>query len=197
MTVVVPTLTRAKPDHDVTAADFRGAMRQLVGGVSVITVGQGADISGMTVSSVSSLSMDPPSLIVAINRSASSWPLLLRDRVFGVNILTPDQLDIAERFTGKDGAKGKDRFAGAVWTTAQTGVPLLVDALVAADCEVEEIIERHSHGIVIGRVRDLIVSSPTAALAYWQGQYVGIGRDDDVAKLAEVGVPAAPRPCDI
>jgi len=197
MTIVVPTLTRAKPDHDVTAADFRGAMRQLVGGVSVITVGQGADISGMTVSSVSSLSMDPPSLIVAINRSASSWPLLLRDRVFGVNILTPDQLDIAERFTGKDGAKGKDRFAGAVWTTAQTGVPLLVDALVAADCEVEEIIERHSHGIVIGRVRDLIVSSPTAALAYWQGQYVGIGRDDDVAKLAEVGVPAAPRPCDI
>lgn len=197
MTIVVPTLTRAKPDHDVTAADFRGAMRQLVGGVSVITVGQGADISGMTVSSVSSLSMDPPSLIVAINRSASSWPLLLRDRVFGVNILTPDQLDIAERFTGKDGAKGKDRFAGAVWTTAQTGVPLLVDALVAADCEVEEIIERHSHGIVIGRVRDLIVSSPTAALAYWQGQYVGIGRDNNVAKLAEVGVPAAPRPCDI
>lgn len=197
MTIVVPTLTRAKPDHDVTAADFRGAMRQLVGGVSVITVGQGADISGMTVSSVSSLSMDPPSLIVAINRSASSWPLLLRGRVFGVNILTPDQLDIAERFTGKDGAKGKDRFAGAVWTTAQTGVPLLVDALVAADCEVEEIIERHSHGIVIGRVRDLIVSSPTAALAYWQGQYVGIGRDNNVAKLAEVGVPAAPRPCDI
>jgi flavin reductase (DIM6/NTAB) family NADH-FMN oxidoreductase RutF len=80
-----------------------------------------------------------------------------------------------------------------VWTTAQTGVPLLLDALVAADCEVEEIIERHSHGIVIGRVRDLIVSSSTAALAYWQGQYVGINRDEDIAKLAEVGVPGAGR----
>ena len=193
MTIVVPTLARAQPDHDIAAADFRRAMRHLVGGVSVITVGQGQDISGMTVSSVSSLSTDPPSLIVAINRSASSWPLLLRDRVFGVNILTADQLDIAERFAGKDGAKGRDRFEGAVWTTAKTGVPLLVDALVAADCEVEEIVERHSHGIVIGRVRDLIVSSPTAALAYWQGQYVGIGRDDDVVKLAEVGVPAARR----
>ena len=193
MTIVVPTFARATPDHDIAAADFRRAMRHLVGGVSVITVGQGQDISGMTVSSVSSLSTDPPSLIVSINRSASSWPLLVRDRVFGVNILTADQLEVAERFTGKDGAKGRDRFAGAVWTRARTGVPLLVDALVAADCEVEEIIERHSHGIVIGRVRDLIVSSPTATLAYWQGQYVSIDRDEDIVKLAEVGVPAARR----
>jgi len=193
MTVIVPTLVRATPDHDVTAADFRDAMRHLVGGVSVITVGRGQDISGMTVSSVSSLAIEPPSLIVSINRTSSSWPLLVRDGVFGVNILNADQLDIAERFTGKDGAKGRDRFRGAVWTTARTGVPLLVDALVAADCEVEEIIERHSHGIVIGRVRDLIVSSHTAALAYWQGQYVSTGRDEDIATLAEVGVPAARR----
>jgi flavin reductase (DIM6/NTAB) family NADH-FMN oxidoreductase RutF len=193
MTIVVPPIAPVRPDHDIAPADFRGAMRHLVGGVSVITVGQGQDISGMTVSSISSLSIDPPSLMVAINRSASSWPLLLRHRAFGVNILTGDQLNIAERFTGKDGAKGRDRFAGAVWTTAQTGVPLLVEALVAVDCEVEEIIERHSHGIVIGRVRDLIVSSPTAALAYWQGQYVSIDRDEDIVKLAEVGVPAARR----
>jgi flavin reductase (DIM6/NTAB) family NADH-FMN oxidoreductase RutF len=193
MTILVPTLVRAKPDHDITVADFRGAMRHLVGGVSVITVGQGQDISGMTVSSVSSLSIDPPSLIVSINLMSSSWPLLLRYGVFGVNILNADQVDIAERFTGKDGAKGRDRFKGAVCTTARTGVPLLVDALVAADCEVEEIIERHSHGIVIGRVRDLTVSSHTAALAYWQGQYVSTGRDEDIAKLAEVGVPGGPR----
>ena len=188
MTVVGPTL--AGTDQGVAAADFRSAMRHLAGGVSVITVGQGEDISGMTVSSVSSLSLDPPCLIVSINRTSSSWPLLVRDRVFGVNILNADQLDVAERFTGKDGAQGRDRFKGAVWTTAQTGVPLLVDALVAADCEVEDIIERHSHGIVIGRVRDLIVSSRSAALAYWQGQYLSIARDEDIAKLAEVSVPA-------
>lgn len=190
MSIVVPTFARAKPDHDIAAADFRDAMRHLVGGVSVITVGHGEDISGMTVSSVSSLSTDPPSLIVSINRTSSSWPLLVRDRVFGVNILKADQLEVAERFTGKHGAKGRDRFTGAVWTTAQTGVPLLVDALAAADCEVEDIIERHSHAIVIGRVRDLIVSPHAAALAYWHGQYVAVDRDEDVLRLAEVGVPA-------
>src|ERR1700719_1643463 len=154
-------------NREASAHDFRGAMRHLVGAVSVITVGRGEDISGMTVTSLSSLSVDPPSLIVSVNRAASSWPLLKRHGFFGVNILTADQLDVAERFAGKDGLKGADRFAGAEWVTRASGVPLLVGALAAVDCEVEEIVERHSHAIVIGRVLDLQVSKRTAALAYW------------------------------
>jgi flavin reductase (DIM6/NTAB) family NADH-FMN oxidoreductase RutF len=176
-------------EHQASSGAFRGAMRQLTGGVSVITAGRRRDISGMTVTSVSSLSVDPPTLIVSINRGASSWPLLKRYGIFGVNILTSDQIDIAERFTGKGGLKGTERFAGAEWTTRVSGVPLLVNALAAIDCEVEEIIERHSHAILIGRVRDLQVSSRTAALAYWQGQYVAIDRDEDAVRLAEVSLP--------
>ena len=138
---------------------------------------------------MSSLSVEPATLIVSINREASSWPLVKRHGAFGVNILTSDQLDIAERFTGKGGLKGAARFAGAEWTTRVSGVPLLVGALAAIDCEVEDIIERHSHAIVIGRVLDLQLSTRTAALAYWQGQYVAIDRDEDAVKLAEVSVP--------
>jgi flavin reductase (DIM6/NTAB) family NADH-FMN oxidoreductase RutF len=177
-------------DHEVSSDEFRGAMRHLAGGVSVITAGRGRDISGMTVTSVSSLSVDPPTLIVSINREASSWPLVKRYGFFGVNILTSDQIDIAERFTGKGGLKGAARFAGADWTTRASGVPLLVGALAAIDCEVEDIVERHSHAIVIGRVLDVAVSARTAALAYWQGRYVAIDQDEDAAKLAEVSVPA-------
>jgi len=176
-------------ESEVTSGDFRNAMRQLTGGVSVITAGRGRDISGMTVTSVSSLSVDPPALIVSVNRESSSWPLVKRYGFFGVNILTSDQLDIAERFTGKGGLKGADRFAGARWTTRASGVPLLVGALAAIDCEVEDIVERHSHAIVIGRVLDVAVSARTAALAYWQGRYVAIDQDEDAAKLAEVSVP--------
>jgi flavin reductase (DIM6/NTAB) family NADH-FMN oxidoreductase RutF len=176
-------------EAEVTASDFRNAMRQLTGGVSVITAGKGRDISGMTVTSVSSLSVDPPSLIVSLNRESSSWPLVKRYGFFGVNILTSDQVDIAERFTGKGGLKGADRFAGAPWTTRASGVPLLADALAAIDCEVEDVVERHSHAIVIGRVLDVAVSARTAALAYWQGRYVAIDQDEDAAKLAEVSVP--------
>jgi flavin reductase (DIM6/NTAB) family NADH-FMN oxidoreductase RutF len=173
----------------VSSTDFRGAMRQLTGGVSVITAGRGKDISGMTVTSVSSLSVDPPALIVSVNRTASSLPLVKRYGFFAVNILASDQFDIAERFTGKDGSKGADRFTGAEWTTRASGVPLLVGALAAIDCEVEEVIERHSHAIIIGRVLDVEVSARRAALAYWHGQYVAIDQDEDAVKLAEVSVP--------
>jgi flavin reductase (DIM6/NTAB) family NADH-FMN oxidoreductase RutF len=186
MNTAVRTL---KTDRDMPAAEFRGAMRHLAGGVSVITVGRARDITGMTVTSVASLSVDPPTLIVSINRESSSLPLLKRYGFFGVNILTADQLDVAERFTGKGGLKGADRFAGAQWTTRISGAPLLADALAAIDCEVEELIERHSHAIVIGRVLDLQLSSRTAALAYWQGQYVAIDQNEDAIRLAEVSVP--------
>jgi len=151
---------------------------------------RGDSLSGMTVTSLSSLSVEPPALIVSINRASSSWPLVKRYGFFGVNILTSDQVEIAERFTGKGGLKGADRFAGAEWTTRASGVPLLIGALAAIDCEVEDIVERHSHAILIGRVLDLQLSGRTAALAYWQGRYVAIDQDEDAAKLAEVGVPA-------
>jgi flavin reductase (DIM6/NTAB) family NADH-FMN oxidoreductase RutF len=165
--------------RDVASDDFRGAMRHLTGGVSVITVGRGTEITGMTVTSVSSLSVDPPTLIVSVNREASSWPVLKRHGFFGINILAADQLDIAERFTG------------AQWTTRRSGVPLLVGALAAIDCAVEEAIERHSHAIIIGRVLDMQASGHTAALAYWQGRYVAVDQDEDAARLAEVSVPLA------
>ena len=179
-----------KLDREVFSADFRNAMRHLVGAVSVITIGRGEDVTGMTVTSLSSLSVDPPSLIVSVNRSASSWPLLKQHGFFGVNILSASQRDIAERFSGKGGLKGAERFAGAEWTARAPGAPLLVGALAAIDCEVEEIIERHSHGIVIGRVREVqLARTDNSALAYWHGDYLTIDRDEDIARLAEVSVP--------
>lgn len=186
------SMFRIMPESTPVAPDFRSAMRHLVGGVSVITVGRGDEIAGMTVSSVSSLAIDPPSLIVSVNRNASSWPLLQRDRAFGVNILAASQLDIAERFAGKGGLKGAARFEGAEWRRRVTGVPLLAGALAAIECEVEELIERHSHAIVIGRVVHLDVGPAAAALAYWQGGYVTVDRDDDMARLAALSVPNPP-----
>jgi flavin reductase (DIM6/NTAB) family NADH-FMN oxidoreductase RutF len=184
--------------RDVSSDDFRGAMRHLAGGVSVITAGRGKEITGMTVTSVSSLSVDPPTLIVSVNREASSWPVLKRHGFFGINILAADQLEIAERFSGKGGLKGAERFAGAQWSSRRSGAPLLVGALAAIDCAVEETIERHSHAIVIGRVLDILdaqlrigASGHTGALAYWQGRYVAVDQDEDAARLAEVSVPPA------
>lgn len=177
----------------VPAADFRGAMRHLAGGASVVTAGRGRDITGMTMTSVTSLSVDPPTLIVSINRDASSFPLIQRLGTFCVNVLNADQLDIAERFAGKGGLKGADRFAGSDWSSSLSGAPLLVDALAALDCEVEEIVERHSHGIVIGRVREIRRAARNAALAYWHGQYVAIDHEEDAARMAQVSMSSPGR----
>ena len=177
-------------ERAASADDYRRAMRHLVGAVSVISVGCGDNVSGMTVTSVSSLSLDPPSLIVSVNRASSSWPLLREHRAFGINMLRADQIDIAERFSGKNGLKGAERFAGADWITRPSGVRLLSGALAAFECEAEEVIERHSHAIVIGGVGHVQLSTHNAALAYWHGDYVAIDREEDMARLADVSLPA-------
>jgi flavin reductase (DIM6/NTAB) family NADH-FMN oxidoreductase RutF len=178
-----------KIDREVSADVFKGAMRQLAGAVSVITAGRGNELSGMTVTSVSSLAIDPATLVVSVNRQSSSWPLLRTHGVFGVNILGADQQEVAERFSGKGGLKGSDRFAGSKWITLASGVPLLDGALAVFDCAVDHVVERHSHAIVIGRVLDLRETQGKAALGYWQGRYVALDRADEAARIAETGVP--------
>ena len=189
MNSIVRHMPDPKVHNEPLARDFRAAMRQLAGGVSVITVGRGSETSGMTVTSVSSLSVEPAALIVSVNRGASSWPILQRERVFGVNILAADQLAVAERFAGKGGEKGAERFAGAEWRKRMTGVPLLVGALAAFDCEVEDIIERHSHAVVIGKVLHVEAGQPAAALAYWQGDYLTVDGGEEMLKLAAMSAP--------
>jgi flavin reductase (DIM6/NTAB) family NADH-FMN oxidoreductase RutF len=191
MNSLVRNIRETKIGTVTTADNFRTAMRSLAGGVSVITVGRGNDLSGMTVTSVSSLSVEPAALIVSINRGASSWPLLQKHGVFGVNILSADHVDVAERFSGIGGLRGAERFAGSEWVSLVSGVPLLAGALAVFDCEVEHVVERHSHAIVIGRVLDLRVSPGKPALTYWQGQYIALDQNEDAARLADVSLPSA------
>jgi len=176
-------------ETDVTATRFRGAMRLLAGGVSVVTVGRDLQISGMTVTSVTSLSAEPPTLLVCVNRLASSWPLFQKHRAFAINILHAEQQDLADRFAGRHGVSGAARFEGIDWSTLVTGIPVLTDCLAAIDCRIEEVIERHSHAIVIGRVAAVRSAGRNAALAYWQGEYVALDHDDDAVRLAEVSLP--------
>eukprot|EP01037_Dinobryon_pediforme_P010630 gene10630-10701_t len=150
---------------------FRQAMRNLAGGVAIITVGQGEERTGMTVTSFSALSTEPASVLVCVNKSSSSYPVLLKERQFGASILGAHQEELAARFAGRHGLSGADRYKGGAWQCNETGVTLLADALAAFDCEVEELIERHSHVIVIGRVRSVRTTYGTSALLYWRGAF--------------------------
>lgn len=153
----------------VSAGDFRSAMRALVGNVSVITVGQGARASGLVVTSGISLSAEPALVLFCINRAASAHPLLAEYGCFGWSSLGAGHQAVAESFAG--GAKGAARFEGAEWETAVTGARLLCGAPAAFDCTVEEVTDRATHSIVIGRVQAIRTTPGAGALTYWQGQY--------------------------
>jgi flavin reductase (DIM6/NTAB) family NADH-FMN oxidoreductase RutF len=158
-----------------TQAMFKDAMRHMPSGVCVVTFGKGDERTGMTANSVSSLSVEPPTMLVSVNRSSSSYAALARSRVFGVNVLASEHRDVANRFAGRDGERGAERYAGRRWFTLNSGVWLLSGAVAAFDCEVEEVIERHTHAIVIGRVNGLVVPGGPSALVYWRGDYDQLG----------------------
>jgi flavin reductase (DIM6/NTAB) family NADH-FMN oxidoreductase RutF len=142
------------------------------------------------VTSLTSLSADPPRLLVSINRQASSFGLIERHRLFGVNILGSDQQALADRFSNAK-LKGRQRFEGAAWSVGPSGVPLLTESLATVECQAEEILERYSHGIIVGRPLSMELSHRLSGLMYWNGQYVEIDRDTDLDRLAEVSIPLA------
>jgi flavin reductase (DIM6/NTAB) family NADH-FMN oxidoreductase RutF len=177
-------------ETDEIERQFRSVMRRVAGGVSIITAGRDDDITGMTVTSLTSLSANPPRLLVSINRQASSFALIERYRLFGISILNADQQHLADRFSNAR-LKGKQRFEANTWSPGSSGVPLLGGSLAAVECQVEEIIERHSHGIIVGRLLSMELSHRLSGLVYWNGQYIEVDHDTDWGLLADVSIPLA------
>lgn len=170
-------MTEKTAEPAFSADAFRNAMRLLPGAVSVVTARSGDRLAGFTATSVTSFSADPPTLLVCINQTSSSWPILKEARFFAVNVLGACQDHVADRFSGRLGHTGDARYQGANWRHTES--PHLVDALVTFDCSVDEIIERHTHAIVLGRIRDVVTGDPSNALLYWRGQYERIGWTSD------------------
>jgi len=160
------------PDKSPDASGgFRLAMREFASGVTVVATGQGDGRCGCTATAIASLSMNPPSLVVCLNQATSTLAALRREGVFSVNILAGHQQDLAERFAGRDGAQGAARFAGGDWAPLTTGAPALFDALAVLDCRVEDIVDRHTHAIVIGAVEAVRLSGAPAALLHWRSHF--------------------------
>ena len=165
----------AVPDHPADADSLKAALRTLGGGVSIITAGEGEARTGATVTSATALSVEPARMLVSLNRSSSTWPVVERFGHFAINIAGADHEALANQFAGRGGLRGPDRYRGADWTTAVSGAPLLVNAAAAIDCIVEEAIERHSHVIVIGKVLAIRIGSGHSLL-YQDGRYHAVPR---------------------
>jgi flavin reductase (DIM6/NTAB) family NADH-FMN oxidoreductase RutF len=146
-------------------------MRGLVGACSLVTVGRGAEANGLVVTTGISLTAEPPMILACINRASTCWPLLARDGIFGWSALGAAHQAVAERFSGSTGIRGADRYAGAEWVDAPSGMRLLAGAPVAFDCRVAELIDRGTHSILIGQVLHIRAEAGQGALLYWNGAY--------------------------
>lgn len=163
------------PPSAADAGLLKQAMRRLVGGVVVVTAGIGEDRVGLTATSAASLSIDPPTMLVCVNRASSTWPVIARRRHFCVSILGAGHRAIAERFAGIGQVRGAARYLGADWTIMESGASGLTAAQAIIDCELDEVIERHSHAILLGAVREVRINPvESAALAYGGGRFIDI-----------------------
>jgi flavin reductase (DIM6/NTAB) family NADH-FMN oxidoreductase RutF len=156
--------------HHADSATFRHAMRALSSGVAIVACGEGDQRIGCTVTSLASLSLTPPTLFICLARSSSTLVALRETRAFSVNLLAARHEALAHRFSGRGGLHGARRFESVPWIALATGAPILADALAAFDCLIEEVIERHSHAIVLGAVVSLREGPDEPPLAHWRGQ---------------------------
>ena len=156
------------------SAAFRHAMRALSSGVAIIACGEGETRLGCTITSLASLSLAPPTVIVSLARSSSTLVGLREKGAFSISLLAARHQALAHRFSGHGGVHGARRFDSAQWITLSTGAPVLADAIAAFDCLVEEVIERHSHAIVLGAVVSLKEGSEEPVLARRRGDYAAL-----------------------
>jgi flavin reductase (DIM6/NTAB) family NADH-FMN oxidoreductase RutF len=155
----------------VSADMFKQAMRRLAAGVTIVTTRHGDVRGGLTATAVCSLSIDPPQLLVCVNRSAAAHALIAEGENLCVNLLTHRHHELAARFAGQTGILGADRFDVGRWGRLKTGAPVLEDALASFDCVVTEKVAASTHTIFIGRVVDVHLRASGRPLLYAGGAW--------------------------
>ena len=152
----------------VTPDEFRDALGRWASGVTIVTSRSGERVHGMTVSAFSSVSLDPPLVLVCADKSSDTCTLIAESGVFAVNILAHGQDALSQRFAAQvDEAR---RFEGIAVESAVTGAPLL-RGLASLDCTLVAAHDAGDHVIYIGRVEALRHSPDAQPLLYYRGAY--------------------------
>lgn len=150
---------------------FREAMARMGAAVSVVTSDGPAGRCGYTCTAVCSVTDNPATVLVCLNRSSAMNPVFKENAVFCVNVLSGRQRHLSLQFAGQAGVAMQDRFSDAGWAKMASGTPALQSAVCAVDCEIIEIKEVGTHSILFGRVIDLRVNDARDALVYCNRTY--------------------------
>jgi flavin reductase (DIM6/NTAB) family NADH-FMN oxidoreductase RutF len=152
----------------VSGDEFRRALSQFASGVTVVTtrdaIGQPL---GLTVSAFCSVSLEPPLVLVCVDKKASSYSGFLESRAFVVHILAEDQEELSRRFATKDPKK----FEGMIYRRGIEGIPVLEGAVATLECRLVQAYEGGDHTIFVGQVEGASVREEALPLLYFRGAY--------------------------
>ncbi len=160
--------------HLMTAAEradgLRAAMRAWTSGVTIVTASYGGEKHGMTVSSFTSISLDPPLIIISLQAVSRTHELVSKSQTFGVTILAADQKELSERFAGRAEESG-DRLDGLETETFITGAPFIKGGLAYLDCRVTQNIQSGMNTIFVAEVVAARGDNHEHPLVYHDRQY--------------------------
>ena len=154
---------------------FRQVAGSFATGVTIITSGQEGGYHGMTASAYTSLSLNPPMVLVCVDRGARTLGVIESSGCFNVNILASDQEDISRAFA-KRSEPGEDGMRDVVYTLGKLGCPLIKGALASFECRVALRYDGGDHVIFVGAVEDGSIEEEAEPLLYFQGKYRALSK---------------------
>ncbi|MCG3873369.1 flavin reductase [Psychrobacter sp. Ps7] len=160
----------------IEATDFRDGMSLLTTAVNVITTEGSAGTHGFTASAVCSVTDTPPTLLVCMNQTSRSHAHFIENKTLSVNVLGAQHESISNAFASK--LSSQERFEYGSWSQLKTGAPLLEDALVSFDCEIEDIQQVGTHSVFMCRVVAIRQSEQEESLVYFNRAYSRVGQVD-------------------
>lgn len=156
----------------IDPSTFRAVMGRFASGVTVVTTCEGSRRLGITVNAFTSVSLDPPLVLICIDRSSRLHDILLRTRIFAVNFLSEDQARVSTCFASPSKER-YDTFCGVASHTEATGAPVFDESLGFVDCRIVDVYPGGDHSIVVGRVEALAMSDGEPLL-YFRSHYLNL-----------------------
>ena len=160
----------------IDAALFRQALSYFASGVTIVTTFYENTPYGLTVSSFTSVSLEPRLVLVCLDKHTRNYTALTASGVVGINILAANQQQLSQHFAGRN----KDDWSAIEYSPGTHQVPLLTGALVQLECRVAELLPGGDHTIVVGEILEAhIPAEQTAPLLYYRGAYQQLAAQTD------------------
>lgn len=150
---------------------YREAMSRLAGHVHIVTAAHAGERRGVTITAACSVSDSPATLLVCLNATNPRNAVFSRSGSFALNLLGAHQTGLADVFSGREKVDQDSRFSHGIWTTIETGAPVLADAVATFDCRVTDIKTVSTHIVMFGEVVAVQLGSVNPALLYIDRNY--------------------------